>query len=167
MTKRSPVALPYLLPSAFSLSVFLSLSLSLSLYLSLSRRLSRLSSQGLEGSEDLQPQASHQASQHTGSQASLQANPTRWLALSMVWIWGEGIKGISISYIPSKPPHYKESSQGTLQAPAISISAAGDPADTGTLGPLRLRASQPETRTLLVDEAADPSVGLKVLGFRF
>ena len=56
---------------------------------------------------------------------------------------------------------------GTLQAPAISISAAGDPADSGTFGLLRLRASQAETRTLLVYEAADPRVGLKVLGFGF
>ena len=102
VTKRSPVALPYLLPSALSLSISLSLSLSLffflslsfslslflSLSLSLSRRLSRLSSQALEGSEGLQPQASQQASKHTGSQVSLQGSPPRWLALPMAWIWG-------------------------------------------------------------------------------
>ena len=82
-------------------------------------------------------------------------------------MWGEGIQEISITLFLPNLPHYKESSQGTLQAPAISSSAAGDPADSGTLGSLHLRASQPEARTLLVYEAADPSVGLKVLGFRF
>ena len=44
---------------------------------------------------------------------------------------------------------------------------AGDPADSGTLGPLCLRAIQPETRALLVYEAADPRVGLKVWGLGF
>jgi len=97
VTKRSCPPLP----SAFGI---LSLSFfSLSLSLSLSSRLSRLSSQGLEGSEGLQPPSSQQASQHTGSLASLQTSPTRWLAISMAWIWGEGINGISISYIPSRP----------------------------------------------------------------
>jgi len=67
-------------------------------------------------------------------------------------MWGEGIQEISITLFLPNLPHYKESSQGTIQAPTISISAAGDPADSGTLGPLRLRASQPETR--------------KVFGFR-
>jgi len=82
-------------------------------------------------------------------------------------MWGEGIQEISITLFLPNLPHYKESSQGTIQAPTISISAAGDPADSGTLGPLRLRASQPETRTILVHEAADPRVGLKVFGFGF
>jgi hypothetical protein len=45
---------------------------------------------------------------------------------------------------------------------------AGDPADPGTLGPRRLRASQSEFRALLVyEEAAFPRVGLKVFGFGF
>jgi len=79
VTNRSPVAFP---PIPFAFGIF-------SLSLSLSRRLSRFSSQGLEGSEGLQPPASQQASQHSGSQASLQASPTKWLALSMAWIWGE------------------------------------------------------------------------------